>query len=257
MSPGTTYSFKVGACNAVGTTWANSQTARTPALGPPAAPSFMALMASSSSVELLWSGVSGATSYLVDEWIKMLWKQVGSTGSGGTSYVVNGLVPGSAYSFQVAASNAFGTTWANSQIAWVVDHPAAATYYSPVSGSLFGANGPSYLDVHQGAEGDCWLMASLAAAAARYPSDIQNMFTDLGSTSENGFQVELYKVRFFNSARVPTYVVVDTELPSGGSYYDNATSGILWVALAEKAYAQAHGAGYVTAGMRAATLTTP
>ena len=85
----------------------------------------------------------------------------------------------------------------------VVDHPAADTAYSPVSGSLFGANGPSYLDVHQGAVGDCWLMASLAEVAARNPSDIQNMFTDLGSTTENGSVVELYKVRFFDSAGSP------------------------------------------------------
>jgi hypothetical protein len=39
---------------------------------------------------------------------------------------------------------------------------------------------------------------------------------------------------------------VDTELPSGGSYYDQATNGVLWVALAEKAYAEANGAGIVT-----------
>ena len=39
---------------------------------------------------------------------------------------------------------------------------------------------------------------------------------------------------------------MDTELPSGGGYYDHVTNGVLWVALAEKAYAQANGAGIVT-----------
>ena len=38
---------------------------------------------------------------------------------------------------------------------------------------------------------------------------------------------------------------MDTELPSGGGYYDRVTNGVLWVALAEKAYAEANGAGYV------------
>ena len=41
-----------------------------------------------------------------------------------------------------------------------VGNPAADTAYRPVSGSLFGANGPSYLDVHQGAPrwatAGCW-----------------------------------------------------------------------------------------------------
>ena len=155
-------------------------------------------------------------------------------------------------SFEVGASNAAGTNWANYKSATtfqnnvVVDHPVAATSYSPVSGSLFGANGPSYLDVQQGQVGDCWLLSSLAETAARYPSDIRNMFTDLGTAMESGSVVELYKVRFFNTAGVPTYVTVDTELPSGGGYYDHTTNGVLWVALAEKAYAQANGARIVT-----------
>ncbi len=127
-----------------------------------------------------------------------------------------------------------------------MDHPAAAVDYSPVSGSLFGPNGPSYLDVHQGAEGDCWLMSSLAEVAVRDPSDIENMFTDLGSYTENGSQVELYKVRFFNPSGVAEYVTVDTELPDGGGYYDRVENGVLWVALAEKAYAEANGEGMVT-----------
>ena len=41
---------------------------------------------------------------------------------------------------------------------------------------------------------------------------------------------------------------MDTELPSGGSYYDHPANGVLWVALAEKAYAEANGHGFVTTG---------
>ena len=218
----------------------------------PAAPSFTATAVSASQINLTWTGVAGATSYFVDQWTGSAWTQVASLGSGSTSYAVNGLSPNTTYYFEVAASNAAGTTWANYQGATTfqntvaVDHPAAATAYSPVSGSLFGASGPSYLDVRQGAVGDCWLMASLAEVAARDPSDIRNMFTDLGSTTESGSTVELYKVRFFNGAGVPEYVTVDTELPSGGDYYDQPVNGVLWVALAEKAYGEANGAGIVT-----------
>ena len=154
----------------------------------------------------------------------------------------------------MGAYNAAGTSWASFQTrrppaaAAEVDHPAAATAYTPVSGSLFGANGPSYLDVQQGNVGDCWLMASLAEVAARDPQDIVNMFTADGTTVENGAAVSLYKVRFFNSDGVAEYVTVDTELPSGGGYYDQAANGVLWAALAEKAYAEANGAGFVTTG---------
>jgi hypothetical protein len=71
------------------------------------------------------------------------------------------------------------------------------------------------------------------------------MFTYNGTATENGATVGIYTVRFFNSAGTAEYVTVDTELPAGGNYYDRAINGVLWVALAEKAYAEANGAGYV------------
>jgi hypothetical protein len=135
-------------------------------------------------------------------------------------------------------------------------HPAAALAYSPAYGTLFGPRGPSFLDVQQGAVGDCWLESSLAEVAARYPSVIQSMFTYEGTAVENGSQVGVYAVRFYNNNGQATYVTVDTELPGGGSYYDHPVGGagavngssapVLWVALAEKAYAEANGAGLVT-----------
>jgi hypothetical protein len=135
----------------------------------------------------------------------------------------------------------------NDVATYVLDpRPAAATAYSPASGTLFGQNGPSYLDVQQGAEADCWLMASLAATAARVPTDITSMFTYDGTAVENGSQVGVYTVRFYDSNGTAQYVTVDTELPSGGSYYDRPVNGVLWAALAEKAYAVANGYGFVT-----------
>ena len=131
-------------------------------------------------------------------------------------------------------------------------NPVASTGYSPApaSAKLFNNGGPSYLDVEQGAAADCWLEASLAEVARRDPQDIINMFTYDGTTVDNGATVGLYTVRFFNNAGAPEYVTVDTELPSAGEYYDHVDNALgtqaLWVALAEKAYAEANGLGYVT-----------
>jgi hypothetical protein len=217
-----------------------------------AAPSFTATAVSDTQINLSWSTVSGASGYVVDEWIDGAWSQIGSLDGGATDFSVTGLSAGTTYYFDVGAYNSTGMSWANCQSgttsggAVTVDHPAAAAGYTPVSGSLFGAGGPSYLDVHQGYVGDCWLMASLAEVAARDPADVQNMFTAAGTAVENGSVVDLYNVRLYNSDGVAGYFTVDTELPAGGTYYDQATDGVLWVALAEKAYAQANGTGWVT-----------
>jgi hypothetical protein len=101
--------------------------------------------------------------------------------------------------------------------------------------------------VQQGSgAGDCWLLAGLAEVAARNPSAIKNMFTYSGTTTENGSVVDLYTVRLYTGSGAPEYVLVDTELPAGGNQYDHPVNGVLWAALAEKAYAVANGAGFVT-----------
>jgi hypothetical protein len=124
----------------------------------------------------------------------------------------------------------------------------AGVAYSPAAGTDFGPNGPAYTDVQQGGEADCWLMASLAATAASVPADLTNMFTYDGTISENGSPVSLYTVRFYDNSNshAAQYVLVDTKLPGGGSVYDHPVNGVLWAALAEKAYAEANGLGYVT-----------
>jgi hypothetical protein len=115
--------------------------------------------------------------------------------------------------------------------------------------------GFNYYDVNQNNEGDCWLISSLAEVAARKPSVLKNMFTYEGMGDDvAGNQVGIYAVRFYDNF-VPYYVTVNTDLPKGGNgYYASVshdipnsgdTSEELWVALAEKAYAQANGSGAV------------
>jgi hypothetical protein len=126
------------------------------------------------------------------------------------------------------------------------DRPTATGTYRYASGSLF-QGGVSFRDVDQGAVGDCYFIASLGAVARQSPSEIQNMFID----NYDG----TFTVRLFNNGTAD-YVTVDRYLPTydwGGFVYANDSSGMaynnvnneLWVALAEKAYAQANESGWL------------
>jgi hypothetical protein len=125
------------------------------------------------------------------------------------------------------------------------DHPVAAsnTHYVYAQGSLFGS-GPVYTDIQQGWIGDCYFLGGLAEVAFRSPAALRNMFIDNGDGT--------YTVRFLENG-TPTYVTVDRYLPvdsrgqlpyahtqrQAGSAGDK-----LWVALAEKAYAQLAESGW-------------
>jgi hypothetical protein len=111
-------------------------------------------------------------------------------------------------------------------------------------GTLFGHLGvPSYNDVAQGFAADCYFMSSLGQAALQSPSTIENMFID----NDDG----TYTIEFYNNG-VPDYVTVNGYLPTasdgefvyanyyqyGQMTYVSSSTNVLWVALAEKAYAQ-------------------
>lgn len=126
------------------------------------------------------------------------------------------------------------------------DRPAAAagSTYRVVGGALY-VNGISYADVVQGAVGDCYFVAALAGIARWSPQTIQQMFTDNGDGT--------FAVRFYHND-MADYVTVDRSLPTNsagkaqyagfGGRYDSS-SNELWVALAEKAYAQLNEAGWL------------
>jgi hypothetical protein len=123
------------------------------------------------------------------------------------------------------------------------DRPDTGYTYSYVSGSLF-QNGLSADDIYQGAVGDCYYVATLSSIAQEQPSYIENMFIDNGDNT--------FTVRFFNNG-VADYVTVDRYLPTYGGYAvyagwgggaSTSTNNELWVALAEKAYAQLAESGW-------------
>lgn len=130
------------------------------------------------------------------------------------------------------------------------DRPMAKNYartttfgYEEAAGSLF-VGGPSSADLKQGNLGDCYYLAGLGAVADQDAWRITGMFTDNGDGT--------YTVRFYKNGQ-PEYVTVDRFLPVNGSgNFVFANSGAsassatneLWVALAEKAYAQLNESGW-------------
>lgn len=118
LSPGGIYYFAVGASNAFGTTWASDQSAAIPSAAP-AAPSFVLGVVSSSEIDLAWTAVTEASSYVINEWswTSLTWQPIASLGSASTRYAVTGLNAGTTYYFQVGAANVDGTTWAGFQSA--------------------------------------------------------------------------------------------------------------------------------------------
>lgn len=254
LTGNTSYSFFITANNAAGSTSSSSVTVKTLATGvKPSTPSVTGTALSSTEIKLSWNSVPSATIYTVYRSINGQWVSQGTLGASATSATISNLSANTSYSFYITAGNSYGaSSSASIQVKTLVAggstavRPQADVAYTVATGSLFGANGPKYTDVQQGNLGDCWLMASFAAIAARNPGYITSMFTAAGTAIEQGQTVNLYKVRFYDKFNQARYVTVDTTLPAGGNYYERVQGGVLWVALAEKAYAVANGLGYVT-----------
>jgi hypothetical protein len=115
--------------------------------------------------------------------------------------------------------------------------------YTSANGSLF-VGGASAADIVQGATGDCYYLAALAGTATDKNAAISDMFRDNGDGT--------WSVRFFSNGKTD-YVTVDRMMATngGGNYiYANAGRQVsanqeLWVALAEKAYAQVNESGRI------------
>jgi hypothetical protein len=109
--------------------------------------------------------------------------------------------------------------------------------YAAASAPLF-ADGVAHTDIDQGGVGDCYLLAALAETAHHRPDLITSMFITNGDGT--------WTVRFFNNG-VADYVTVDAFLPvnASGNFAYASAANELWVALAEKAYAQLNESGWI------------
>jgi len=121
------------------------------------------------------------------------------------------------------------------------DEPAlvgSGLSYQMVVGNLFNGT-PSRNDAKQGQLGDCYFIAALSAIADKNPDAVRNLFIDNGDGT--------YSVRYYDASMKADYVTVNRRLPaysngrlvySGYGQSITSTDTTLWIALAEKAYAQ-------------------
>ncbi len=130
--------------------------------------------------------------------------------------------------------------------------------YRTATGPLFVNGTAAFTDQKQGALGDCYLIATLGALAGRNPAAVANMFIDNG---DGTFTVRFYTGSysmfytadgsisdgFASGSGVADYVTVNRQVASYGNNtfaYSNSgfsitsSSAAIWIALAEKAYAQ-------------------
>jgi hypothetical protein len=108
---------------------------------------------------------------------------------------------------------------------------------------------PKTTDAAQGSLGDCFLVASLAAIANSSPQTIKDAITYNASTGT--YSVRFYEEKGRNNF-TPVQIEVDAYLPSKANSKDDPAyagdkGGVMWVAIAEKAYAKWKG-GYDVIG---------
>ena len=178
--------------------------------------------------------VSNSTLFTMVDSVKVLSNKIANSDVANTRSGIGNLFAGSS---DTQMENLIGKWFLGT------DRPDADYTYQSVNGSLL-QNGLSADDVYQGYLGDCYYVAALASIAQEKPDYIQNMFTDNGDNT--------FTVRFYNNG-VADYVTVDRWLPTSGNYAvfadwgggsSTSTSNELWVALAEKAYAQLAESGW-------------
>jgi len=113
--------------------------------------------------------------------------------------------------------------------------------YASMTGSLF-VNDVNFADINQGQAGTCYFLAACSTLANNQRQLIRDMFRDNGDGT--------YGVRFYGSTGNELWVTVNRAVPilpnnslALAGNESRSLAGEMWVALAEKAYAQANEIG--------------
>jgi cellulose 1,4-beta-cellobiosidase len=112
LASGTTYYYCLVASNSAGSSPASNTASATTTATAPAAPTNLTAKATSSSkIALSWTGVAGATSYLVMRSLDgKNWTEVGTTASGATSFTDSGLASSTTYYHCIIAVDSGGNS---------------------------------------------------------------------------------------------------------------------------------------------------
>jgi hypothetical protein len=199
--------------------------------------------------------VSNASSFGVAEYVKVLASNVVNSNAANARYQGANLGNLAAGSSQTTLNNLVNKWFLGTDVPTLT---SSSLQYRTTSGVLFGGN-PSTSNMKQGAVGDCYFIAALGAIADRNPDAIRNMFIDNG---DGTFTVRFFfgsYAMFYNSdgsistgfgsgtTSMEDYVTVNRSLAtyasgalaySGNGWSSSNTANVLWIALAEKAYAQ-------------------
>ncbi len=199
--------------------------------------------------------VSNASSFGIVDYVKVLTNNVVNNNAANARYL------GAAAGNLTAGSSS--TLLNNLVDKWFLgsDLPAlesGSLSYRTVAGNLFNGT-PSTANMKQGALGDCYFISALGAIADRTPTAINNMFVDNGDgTFTVRFYTGSYGMSYNTDGTISTgfrsgttsladYVTVNRSLAayasgtlalSGSGWSATNASNTLWIALAEKAYAQ-------------------
>jgi len=104
--------------------------------------------------------------------------------------------------------------------------------------SVIGASGINWNDIQQGALGNCYFLASLAAIAKQQPDIIDNMFVDRDLWSQN-----IFKTKWFINGK-ESIVTVDNMIPAGDSgtfFTHQSPTGEFWTVILAKTWAKIYG----------------
>jgi hypothetical protein len=167
-------------------------TAAVSVIGGPAAPANLTAKAtSSSSIQLSWTGSSGATSYVIERSPNGStgWTQIGTVSSATTVYSDSGLTASTTYYYYVMASSSSGTSSA-SNTASTTTMPAApaaptnltakAASSSKIALSWTGAAGATSYLVMRSLDGKTWTQVGTTTGGV-------TLFTDAGLAANTSY----------------------------------------------------------------------